>query len=383
MTDQVFISYSRKDRDYVLRLAEALRARGFSVWNDSHIDFGDRWWQTIVGAIRDSGAMIVIMTPEAEASEWVEREIQLALSERVPVFPLLLRGKNFPLLITRQYAKVTDGELPPEGFFSRLERALRGSASPAAASVGEGDAATPSSGEPEMVPIPAGEFTMGSDPRADAAAGELEQPQHVVHLPAVHLSKTPVTNDLYLVFVRDAAYPAPGHWQDGTPPVGRERHPVVGVTWHDADAYCRWLSELTGKAYSLPSEAQWEKGARGSDRRIYPWGDGWDPQRCNTAESGRWSTTPVDAYPGGASPYGLLDVAGNVWEWTGSLCTAYPCAPDGEQDAVDDPGRRVLRGGSFGYRARYARCAYRLRLGPDNSGKDIGFRVALAPAGAG
>jgi formylglycine-generating enzyme required for sulfatase activity len=157
---------------------------------------------------------------------------------------------------------------------------------------------------------------------------------------------------------------------------------VVQVTWHDAVTYCHWLSDATGRLYCLASEAEWEKGARGADGRLYPWGDRWDVERCNTSQSGTWATTPVDAYPQGASPYGLWDMAGNVWEWTRSLHTSYPyLSTDGRED-LDDPGRRVLRGGSFGYKAALARSAYRLRLGPDNLGRDIGFRVVIASAAA-
>ena len=94
---------------------------------------------------------------------------------------------------------------------------------------------------------------------------------------------------------------------------------MVHVFWHDAVAYFNWLAEVTSKPYRLPSEAEWEKGARGSDGRIYPWGDQWDVKRCNSLESGKRDTTPVGAYTQGASPYGCLDMAGNVWEWTRSL----------------------------------------------------------------
>jgi len=392
MKDYLFISYSRKDRAYTRRLADELQVRGFCVWNDDHIDFGDRWWQTIVQAIRDSSAMIVLMTPDSEESEWVEREVQLALSERKPIFPLLLRGKGFPLLITRQYANVTNEEMPSEGFYSRLEQVVpaRG-ASESLSSAPErkevlpvlaDTETTPSRQpfEPEMILVPPGEFAMGSDPRTDTTASKPEQPQHVLCLPEYYLSRTPVTNELYLAFVRDAGYLPPSHWQDGKPPVGQGHHPVAGVTWHDALAYCRWLGGVTSRPYRLPSEAEWEKGARGSDGRIYPWGIRWDAERCNTAANGRWGTTPVDAYPGGASPYGLLDMAGNVWEWTSSLYKAYPYELTEEREAVDAQGRRVLRGGSYGYKATYARCAFRLRLSPDGRERDIGFRVALSPS---
>jgi formylglycine-generating enzyme required for sulfatase activity len=110
-----------------------------------------------------------------------------------------------------------------------------------------------------------------------------------------------------------------GDWAEGKLPPGKSDHPVNDVAWDEAMAYCRWLSDVTGRAYSLPSEAEWEKGARGTDGRIYPWGKQWDATRCNADKGDQDDTTPVDAYPQGASPYGVLDMAGNVWEWTRSL----------------------------------------------------------------
>jgi len=186
--------------------------------------------------------------------------------------------------------------------------------------------------EPEMVLIPDGEFLMGSDPSVDKDARDDEQPQHTLYLPDYYLAKTPVTNAQYAAFVQ-VTYRQPGGWKGGKPPSGKEDHPVVNVSWHDAVAYCNWLAEVTGKPYRLPSEAEWEKGARGTDGRIYPWGNRWDAKRCNTGESGKEGTTPVGAYPEGASPYGLLDMAGNVWEWTRSVYKSYPYDPDdGRED---------------------------------------------------
>ncbi len=130
-------------------------------------------------------------------------------------------------------------------------------------------------GEPVWVDIPAGEFWMGGDRYSD------EQPVHRVFLEAFKIARLPITNAQYQFFVEATGHSAPGHWEDGRPPRGLESHPVVYVTWHDAMAYCRWLAEVTGKSITLPSEAQWEKAARGDqDRREYPWGEEWDETRC-------------------------------------------------------------------------------------------------------
>lgn len=156
---------------------------------------------------------------------------------------------------------------------------------------------------------------------------------------------------------------------------------MVNVSWHDALAYCRWLSDQTGKLITLPSEAEWEKAARGTDARKYPWGDRLDARLCNVWQSGVGDTTPVDLYPSGASPYGCLDMAGNVWEWTRSLYSyGYPYDPsDATRENVDAPNNqwRVLRGGSWNTSGEDARCAYRLRCLPDLRLRVVGFRVAL------
>jgi formylglycine-generating enzyme required for sulfatase activity len=246
--------------------------------------------------------------------------------------------------------------------------------------------------EPEMVLIPAGEFLMGSDPSLDKDAGDREQPQHTLHLPDYYLAKTPVTNVQYLVFVQATGQQQPEHWKGGKPRKGKGDHPVVLVSWHDAVAYCRWLAQVTGRPYGLPSEAEWEKGARGSDGRIWPWGNQWDAERCNCEEGGKGDTTPVGAYPQGASPYGLLDMAGNVWEWTRSLWGEHWKEPsfqypyglaDGREDP-DAPGSvlRVLRGGSWGYDRDYARCAVRHGYNPTASFNYVGFRLVF-PVGSG
>jgi len=166
---------------------------------------------------------------------------------------------------------------------------------------------------------------------------------------------------------------------------------VVNVTWHDAVAYCRWLAEATGKPYRLPSEAECEKGSRGTDGWIFPWGNEWDAKRCNSEEGGPGGTTPVGAYPGGASPYGLLDMAGNVWEWTLSLWGKDWERPDFEYPYKPEDGRedfeagnsilRVLRGGSFLNSVGSVRCARRYWYDPSlgDWGGYLGFRMILAP----
>lgn len=225
----------------------------------------------------------------------------------------------------------------------------------------------------DWVTIPAGTFLMGSDKTKDKDAFDRETPQHQVYLPAYRIARVPVTNAEYKRFVDIIGHHAPVHWPSGQIPPGKDDHPVVGVTWHGASAFCQWAG------VRLPSEAEWEKAAawdaRHRRKRIYPWGDEFDATRCNSRESEIGDTTPVDKYPTGVSAYGVLDMAGNVWEWTSSLYKGYPYhGDDGREDPVADGGR-VVRGGSFGYDRDDVRCASRDDGFPDDRYVICGFRV--------
>ncbi len=238
--------------------------------------------------------------------------------------------------------------------------------------------------EPETVLIAAGPFRMGSDPEVDKDTKDDEQPQHSLYLPDYYIAKTPVTNIQYEAFVQATGHRRPDHWKMDKIPEGKEDNPVVWVTWLDAVAFCQWLAQITEKPYRLPTEAEWEKAARGPDGRIYPWGDHWETKLCNNQKSGPKDTTPVDAYPEGASYYGALDMAGNVWEWCATKWgKSYPY--DVQEDEwtkgyLRGTDLRVLRGSSwFNVENSDFRCAYR-----DNKGSiegwdsDRGFRVAVS-----
>jgi len=389
MSNQVFISYSREDQTYARNLANDLRKRRFDVWIDDRIDCGDRWWQTIVQAVRASAAFVVVMTPAAETSEWVEREIMLAQREGKLIFPLLLRDEVFPLLITMQYVDVTDGRMPPQDFYNRLRQVSRALDMPESVPPRPEPERKVSIPVPEVVPVPAGPFTMGTR-REDIPAlvkkyggetewYEQEVPQYEVNLPAFEIGRYPVTNREYQAFIRGAGYRPPAYWEGDEYPPGKGDHPVVNVTWRDAVAYCRWLNKQTGRSFRLPTEAEWEKAARGSDRRQYPWGDEFDPAKCNIREGGPGGTTPVGQYPEGASPYDILDMAGNVWEWCSSLYKSYPYDPGDGRENPEAEGSRVLRGGAFNYEAGYVRCACRYGCDPGSCWGGCGFRVVASP----
>lgn len=221
---------------------------------------------------------------------------------------------------------------------------------------------------------------MGSDERKDTFALGDEMPQHKVVLAEYLIGKYPVTSAQYRAFVQAAGHRKPDHWSQGAIPPGKEQHPVVNVSWDDAMAFCQWASQASGRVVRLPSEAAWEKAARGVDGHIWPWGDRPpDETRCNFADNIK-DTTPVGQYsPQGDSPYGCADMAGNVWEWTSSIYKGYPYdAEDGREGLESRAHRRVVRGGSFAFPGR-ARGAFRRGYFPGKWDGFYGFRVVVSP----
>ncbi|HEY7020692.1 MAG TPA: SUMF1/EgtB/PvdO family nonheme iron enzyme [Ktedonobacterales bacterium] len=196
---------------------------------------------------------------------------------------------------------------------------------------------------PPLCNVPAGAFLMGSDKRTDSQAYDDELPQQSVTLAAFQVGKYPVTVAEYACFVR-AGQKEPTNWQQQ---LGKLDHPVVYVSWQDAVAYAQWLAAQTGQPWRLPSEAEWEKAARGTDGRIYPWGDTFDASCCNTSEGGKRTTTPVGSYPSGASPYGAQEMSGNVRGWTSSVYKPYPYTASDGRERAESTESRVLRGGSW------------------------------------
>lgn len=235
----------------------------------------------------------------------------------------------------------------------------------------------------DMLPltqIPAGPFVMGTD---DGYADEA--PVHWVDVPTFAIGIYTVTNQAYGLFLAErVTHPRPRYWYD--PRFNNPACPVVGVTWHDAMDYCAWLSARLvragllqpGLVVRLPREVEWEKAASWDERqqtkRRYPWGDEWDSALANTADRrGAWYTAAVGCYPGGASPYGLHDCIGNVWEWTADQYTSYP----GAAQPFHEAGRYTLRGSSCVSNPTHARCTYRSRLPPDAWRYHLGFRIVI------
>jgi formylglycine-generating enzyme required for sulfatase activity len=269
-----------------------------------------------------------------------------------------------------------------------------------------GDARTRAQDAMVMVYVPAGEFTMGSLPEEDP--GGNEHPQQRIVLDAFWVDRTEVTNQQFASFVGATGYRTEAeregaasvyinrHWVDvagadwqhpggpDTTIVDTPQNPVVQVSLADARAYCAWVGAR------LPSEAEWEKAARGTDGRYFPWGNdfyGSQANFCDRSCSADWRDTaaddgypemaPVASYPAGGSPYGALDMAGNVMEWTTSRYQPYPYRLTDGRENPDASGLRILRGGSWSNRARRMRTTARDENSPGDATTNIGFRCVM------
>ncbi|MCC7017992.1 MAG: SUMF1/EgtB/PvdO family nonheme iron enzyme [Rhodospirillales bacterium] len=370
----IFISYSHQDSEYAHLLASSLEQAGFTVWIDDRIDYGDEWPDVIREKLDSCAACIIIMTPRAYQSRWVRKELTRAERKHKQLFPLLLEGDEPWFEVeTTQYTDVTSGKLPPQRFYDILAKfAPR-----------KGTLATPTFALPllEWVPIPAGDVTIEGQ---------------VYPVAVFSISKYPVTNAQYQAFI-DAPdgycdtqwwdyseYARRWHKKKPKPREGRfkgDKRPRESVTWYEAIAFCRWLSDKIGLGITLPTETQWQRAAQGDTNWAYPWGDTFDKSKCNTFESGIGETTDVDRYGKdgrGFSPYGVYDLSGNVSEW---CLNTY--------DNINRIGINrssttltTSRGGSGGLNLECAMVTFRLAVNPDFKHNGLGFRlVSSAPNG--
>lgn len=238
---------------------------------------------------------------------------------------------------------------------------------PGADALAAGDTMTNPKDGAVYVYVPAGPFIMGSG-EEDPKALDSEKPQQAaLDLDSFWIMRTEVTNAQYARCVEAGVCTEPGslNWND--PDYGE--HPVAYVEWYQANAYAQWVG---GR---LPSEAEWEKACRGTDGRLYPWGNEPPTSELANFNDNIGDTTPVGSYPAGASPYGLLDMAGNIWEWTSSKYADYPYDPNDGREDQDRMSERVLRGGSLDLSENGIRCAFRYYSFPVFRGGVFAFRV--------
>ncbi|MGE5376893.1 MAG: SUMF1/EgtB/PvdO family nonheme iron enzyme [Bacteroidota bacterium] len=433
---RVFVSYSRKDIAFVQRLAADLKNAGIEVWYDvSGIAGGDRWRSEIENALRNCQYVIVVLSPDAILSQWVEREFLFSYNLKRKIIPLMYRSCEIPLNYVDLNIIDVQGDNYARNFYQILEALridtdmakikspphrtryqyialisggamivvallaapwLRGMflpVSPLPTSTLEmagvpmsepSSTATESLGATAMVPspvsepseimdsegvammfVPAGSFTMGSD-----QTNPDEVPVHSVFLDSFYIDKYEVTNALYRACV-DANVCSPPKDVNDYLNSQYADHPVVYVDWNMAKMYCEW------RGAKLPTEAQWEKAARGTDGRTYPWGEDIDCSEANYLDCAG-GTSSVTAHPGGASPYGIYDMAGNVWEWVADWYsdTYYQISPANDPGGPGDGKLKIVRGGAWNVGPSAVYSSLRNQKSPNVFDNDIGIRCA-------
>lgn len=228
--------------------------------------------------------------------------------------------------------------------------------------------------EPALVRIPEGSFFMGSE-----SGQECERPVHRVWVDSFFFAATQVTNAEYRLFLRARSATPPPFWSDAK--FNHPEQPVAGVSWHEAARYCEWLGAQTGRHYRLPTEAEWERAARGGlEQKQFPWGD--EPPQLLPDYAERWQTgpEPVGRYvPNG---FGLYDICDNLHEWCSEwydpnyYALSPECNPPGPEQSPMKPPRKASRGGSWRHHIKVARCSARSSIPPEFQYADYGFRVA-------
>ena len=389
---KVFLCHAHADKPRVRMLYRRLQKAGMDPWLDEKgLLAGQDWATEIPRQIRCSHAVIVCLSPESVTKTgFVQKEIKIALDfadehpeDAIFVMPYRIEDCPIPERLSHLHCE----DQYRSGGFRNLVEALQvrardlglqatkttGPPGPVQThTVGLPDTYTHAKDGSAMVLVAAGEFTMGEEGHNGS-----EEPKHTVLLAAYYIGVYPVTNAQYRRFVETTSHQPPWGW-DGpsswqTEWFSQPKQPVVGVSWHDAMAYVKWAG------LSLATEAQWERAARGTDCRAYPWGNEEPNQkRCNYGRT-MDATTEVGSYPDGVSPYGCHDMAGNVWEWTSSTYGPYPyVARDGREDTDDRGSSRVLRGGSWINVDHNCRSAYRHSLEATLCSYEVGLRAALS-----
>lgn len=394
---RIFISYSSKDRESVERVQLALRAQGHDVFFDRvNLPAGEEYGVRIRQAIESSELFIFVLSENAlAAGSYTLSELEIA-EETWPlpagkVLPVMLRPVDFkqiPPYLDSVTVLEPKGELEADvadavhRIASIRRRAILKIAAGCvviAALAGGGTVWYWTNRQPRQeihtwdgspaVLVPAGAFTMGDD---------AESPRRAVYLDAFYLDKYKVTTARFAKFLQaTGSLKPPDGWDDAGPESNGEL-PVIGVDWNDADAYCHWAHKR------LPTEAEWEKAARGSDARAYPWGnDSPDSTRASFERSAtnpyRGGLTPVGSHPAGKSPYGAFDLSGNASEWVGDwFSESFPSSEVRNPKGPATGEGRVIRGSGWDEPAGRLLSTKRYHASPDQRLDDLGFRCAQA-----
>ena len=397
----IYISYSRQDQARVKSLAEALHETcGWSVWWDPHIPADKTFDEIIETALDEARCVVVVWSKTSVISRWVNIEAGEGLDRGILV-PVTIDNANIPLAFSRiQTADLSAWQDDTNAeVFQKLRADLTGVLGETAHKNSVANLATASASsqddskknvdheprnigkygsrtinpqvqnhsfqEPELVRITGGKFLIGS-PKSEKGRDNNEQ-QYEIFIDDFAIGKYPVTFAEYDRYCDEVGLAKPDDkgW-------GRSNRPVINVSWMEAHDYAKWLARVTVKPYRLPTEAEWEFSARGGTQTAYWWGEKFEQGRSNSNGCHK-KTTPVDKFK--PNPFGLYDMLGNVWEWTGSLYEQVYGGSKNKSAEKEDYSRRVIRGGSWHYGSGYARSANRYGYDSDDRSFDVGFRL--------
>jgi hypothetical protein len=363
---RIFISYSRKDEEFTRKLASSLSDLGADIWIDvKDIPAGMKWSTAIQDGLKQCELMIVIITPDSMSSRNVEDEWQYFLDKGKEVVPVLWKPADD---IHFQLSRIQYIDFHNQDYNLALDQLLPHMR------------LSPKKTTPATTAFPLLDW-------CEIPGKVIQYNGEHYRVPAFYMAKYPITNAQYRAFLDDSdGFRNPTWWNYSdraqkwrmenpgpiAPQFTGDNCPREMVTWYEAMAYCGWLSNKLGKKISLPTEIQRVRVVQGDDQRTYPWGHEFDPTKCNTRESLFRRTTSVIKYPSGASQFGVMDLAGNVWEW--SLTEHRETHPYVVGTYL--AGQMVF-GGGWRSRRRHTVSAYPRWYKHDYVGDDLGFRVCM------
>lgn len=377
---KVFLSHNRKQKKWVREFSKQLRALGIRVFFDEDsIDPGEEIVTAIEQGIESSRYIVLILTPSSLASSWVAMETALTIycdpdaakKRLIPVMLETVQRKNIRLTVRRlniidltkpktrkerysfllKHLGIPESQIPsplpwPKKYKSKLQKPKQLAKSRTSERKKLTSIIITKDGK-EMIFIKGSRFLMGSNKEPESTDD-------------FYIDKYPVTNKEYKEFIDSTRRRAPRGWKALKYQEHKSNHPVSGVSFSEAKAYAQWAGNR------LPTEKEWEKAARGTNGREYPWGNKFDSKNCNTIESKINDTTPVTQYPNGASPFSVMDMVGNVWEWI-----------DDWSKIKDKETHKIIKGGCYRLDQGFALCANSDSYSP-SSGRNttVGFRCA-------
>lgn len=399
MIHHVFLSYSRKDLAFMKRIQTDLQRAGLVVWTDEQLEPGTTSWQVAIEkAIRNAGCVMCIFSPDSANSQWVREELNYARLNNIQIMPLLARGdeqSSIPFgYSTSQWIDIRNRD----AYMNNMKRLVIElqkrfanvplspmDINPTRSSIAGLGNNYPTSVQPDnfvgLLPDP---FEWCEVSTGNVVVDGVNQ-----NVEYFYIAKYPITVAQFDVFLQsENGYSNPEWWtfseeveqwflteQQVTTPVFKENDiPRAEVCWYEALAFCNWL-QTTGRSQhkiKLPTEWQWQRAAQSNDNRLYPWGNHYAKNRCNTLKSGINRPTPVTTYPGGQSPFGTFDMCGNISEWCLNDYTMF------SSDVTGD-APRVVKGGAYDSGRSFAQVIVRNYAKPDLQSQTIGFRIAAIP----